>query len=460
MHKRIYLYGAGRLYEEALEANAFGDYDIVGIFDGNAESYGGMLGNIPVSKPGYIENSIVCVTNIARTESVMTLLNLGYRKFMVLHEVDGEFVIKDYDYSKYTDFEENPRKVLLLGRNLSGSNIYGLYKAVQNMDLDDIEVEYFCGNLEHDLIYHILTSKVIVVEYDREIFPSGKIVVQLWHGFGPKGSGFRNRLLNDEKIINKMIKKWLGYEIVCSYSDTYSTIISSCYCIPSYKFRITGMPRNDVMLKSTHTFADIFPECEGKYIMLYMPTFRQRPQAAASGDEKGYLYNFDGFDYNIFNEECKKRNVFLIVKHHVFDSRKETVDLSNIKFLTNGMIDIDFYEYLGSADLLITDYSSVFTDYLLMDKPILFVGNDMEKYGEERGFLVEPVETWLPGPVIENYEDFWVKADMLMDNNEFFREKRDIVKRISHRYFDSESGRRVWECILNLMKDEEHDKEI
>lgn len=451
MRRQIYLYGAGDVCKEALSLNLFDEYDIQGIFDTNCLKTDTYFMEYKIMFPKFIEEALVCVANIARAECVKTLLELGYRKFMVLLNLDGEWLLKEYDYSCYDDFEENPKKVFLLGRNLSGSNVYGLYKALEQSPRDGLRVVYSCGNLSDDIFYNIITSKVIVVEHDREILPKDKIVIQMWHGFGPKGSGFRNKLLKNETLMHKMINKWLNYDVVCSYSDTYSTIIGSCYCIPSYKMKVTGMPRNDVLLKSKHSFSEIIPECEGKKVLLYMPTFRQRPQGDPSGDERGYFYKFDGFDYDSFNEECKKRNIVFVIKHHAFDENKEIQNKSNIKFLTDSMMDIDFYEYLGNADLLLTDYSSVFTDFLLMNKPILFVGNDLGKYGKERGFLFEPIETWLPGPIVTDYDGLLPEAEKLLEDEMYFKEKRSIVKAVSHRYFDDKSGERIWDCICEVI---------
>ena len=48
---------------------------------------------------------------------------------------------------------------------------------------------------------------------------------------------------------------------------------------------------------------------------------------------------------------------------------------------------MEFYETLNAADLLITDYSSVYFDYLLLDRPLIFVPVDLEEYIETRGYF-------------------------------------------------------------------------
>ena len=64
--------------------------------------------------------------------------------------------------------------------------------------------------------------------------------------------------------------------------------------------------------------------------------------------------------------------------------------LSNLVFINdaflsdNGIIN---YELLGVADALLTDYSSVYYDYLLLDRPIGLCWDDYEEY-KANGFKV------------------------------------------------------------------------
>ena len=65
----------------------------------------------------------------------------------------------------------------------------------------------------------------------------------------------------------------------------------------------------------------------------------------------------------------------------------------------------DLYCLLPATDALITDYSSVYFDYLLLNRPIGFVVDDLEHYRRQRGFLLEPVERWMPGEHFRSVND-------------------------------------------------------
>ena len=68
----------------------------------------------------------------------------------------------------------------------------------------------------------------------------------------------------------------------------------------------------------------------------------------------------------------------------------------------------DINELYILADILITDYSSVFFDYAILERPMLFYMYDMEEYRDEmRGFYLDVKE--LPGPVMKTEKEL-VKA--------------------------------------------------
>ena len=80
------------------------------------------------------------------------------------------------------------------------------------------------------------------------------------------------------------------------------------------------------------------------------------------------------------------------------------------------------------TDALITDYSSVYFDYLLLDKPIGFVVDDLDDYRQNRGFLLEPVGRWMPGTRIEALKDLKEFARSVAQGDDLHREDRqDLV---------------------------------
>ena len=103
------------------------------------------------------------------------------------------------------------------------------------------------------------------------------------------------------------------------------------------------------------------------------------------------------------------------------------------------------YELLGMADKLITDYSSVYIDYLILDKPIGFFIPDLKKYSNDRGFYENNLNESLPGPILEQDNDL---IDFIINNEDNYSQKRKIINDKYNKYKDNKNSER----ILNYFK--------
>ena len=77
-------------------------------------------------------------------------------------------------------------------------------------------------------------------------------------------------------------------------------------------------------------------------------------------------------------------------------------------FLNNDYLfenNLDLYELLGDTDFLITDFSSIYFDYLYLDKPIIFITNYLKQYEKVRGLLLSPYEDVTPGPCVNSQKE-------------------------------------------------------
>ena len=119
--------------------------------------------------------------------------------------------------------------------------------------------------------------------------------------------------------------------------------------------------------------------------------------------------------------------------------------LKNIRFYSNNEFSkkFDLYELLKQTDALITDYSSVFYDYLLLDKPIGFTEDDQQQYTGNRGFAVDNPNDFKPGMRICAKEDL-VKfiTDVALDIDDY-KEKRKKINHLSNQYQDGKNCERT-----------------
>ena len=134
-----------------------------------------------------------------------------------------------------------------------------------------------------------------------------------------------------------------------------------------------------------------------KKVFLYMPTWR--------GNMKDDFISDAGFDFRLLNDRMKQLNALFVFKLHpaVRFGQLDLEDMDNICFLDKNM---DVYPLLPFTDMLITDYSSIYYDYILMDdKGVLLFPFDIEEYKKSSNRLAFDYEEYTPGPRVYTFEN-------------------------------------------------------
>jgi len=194
-----------------------------------------------------------------------------------------------------------------------------------------------------------------------------------------------------------------------------------------------------------------------------MPTFRRTIYGDANGSRDiNYLFGLENFDDLSFDHFLDKHGIHMIVKLHPLEESLVVNDilekkLQNITVLTEQKLkekNIELYETINAADLLITDYSSVYFDYLLLDRPIIYVPVDLEEYIKTRGLLLEPYDAWTPGPKCLDQARLEQEIIRNFTHPEAYSQERKTLCRIVHHYQDGNSSVRVWNLIDQLMRDD------
>ena len=93
--------------------------------------------------------------------------------------------------------------------------------------------------------------------------------------------------------------------------------------------------------------------------------------------------------------------------------------------------DIPLYKFVALSDGLISDYSSIAIDYLLVDKPIAFTLDDYDLYKESRGFVFENPLDYMPGHHIYNFNDLRVFIECIATGKDSYKEERDRVRKVT-----------------------------
>lgn len=173
---------------------------------------------------------------------------------------------------------------------------------------------------------------------------------------------------------------------------------------------IVGQPRNDLLFEDTPFFEDYKIE-KDKYsqIGIWLPTYRSSIVGDVRVDGKyqeGAISFLTEKELDKLNDSLVENNTLLLVKLHPMDAlqKYDFKAYTNILILKQKDFRGQLYPLLGNCDFLLTDYSSVWLDYEILNKPIGFVMNDIEEYNNSRGLLIENLTESLPGPILDSID--------------------------------------------------------
>ncbi len=136
---------------------------------------------------------------------------------------------------------------------------------------------------------------------------------------------------------------------------------------------------------------------------------------------------------------------FLLLRLHPHVADKFSLSDKNQDFVYNFSDYPDLNGLLLVSDILITDYSSIFYEYSLLDKPMIFYPYDLELYQKHvRGFYFDYVK-FVPGPVVFNTEGII----NVLKTGDFPMDSIDRFKKKSFTFYDGKSTERVINIVFN-----------
>lgn len=247
-------------------------------------------------------------------------------------------------------------------------------------------------------------------------------------------------------------------DYITGLSDGLNQMIARELNVSSEIMRVTGYPRNDVLLKSSRETINGLFDREYKKIIVWYPTFRQHAHGCIQ-DSKITIPIIHDIDNAVrINDVAKATNTLIVLKPHYAQNVSIIKDLGlgNIKIINDDFYNehnITSYEFVGACDALITDYSSIYFDYLLCDKPIAAIWEDIEEYRNNRGFAVD-IDYYMKGAFkIYTRKDFENFINAVSEDCDEMRNEREIIKNEVHFYKDDKSASRVVDFIEhNILK--------
>jgi CDP-glycerol glycerophosphotransferase (TagB/SpsB family) len=266
--------------------------------------------------------------------------------------------------------------------------------------------------------------------------------IQMWHGVPLKRL---NRLFG------------ITFDWMISTSD-YVNDSSLKGVIDAKNYSDLGYPRNDLLLKD-HSVRDLvlcdrelYNRAKDAFIknkqkvIVYMPTHRE--SATSIGKAPSPLIPLD---FESLNSFCSENNFLMVVKLHPFVMQFQsdfspTEGYSNVYFHT---AQGDIYPLLKYTDVLVTDYSSIYFDFLLLDRPIVFYDYDYEEYSSNMGGFFYNYEENAPRVKVRSQIELHKALFSSLNGDVCFAKKRKKVLNRFHSNQDAQSSNRIIKSILN-----------
>ena len=226
----------------------------------------------------------------------------------------------------------------------------------------------------------------------------GAIHINLFHGIPLKKFGYDDKVtdnLDNSKV--RLKDKMYSFPNRKTYtfptSATVAKIHKSAFKVDEDHIIQIGQARNDCFFDGSLPLVK-YSDIHYNKVILYMPTHRNEGKSEIAIDKI--------FDLKKLNHFCRDNDLLFIVKKH-FYHKHETADFSaysNFIDLSSGVYDTQ--EMLFNADILITDYSSCYIDYLLLNRPVIFYNYDMNEYLMNDREMYLDYNNVTPGPMVQS----------------------------------------------------------
>ena len=294
-----------------------------------------------------------------------------------------------------------------------------------------------------------LKTKNIVISHGSDasyFFPyfldiKSKNIINLWHGIPLKRLSLQVKGIRESKSRSRFQK----FSSICAASTFEQFLLASCFEMHIDDIWITGTPRNDYLLYPNN---DLLQEHSylNKKVILYAPTWREY------GDRSSF-FPFEDKDLERLNAFLETQDAYLLMRGHREEMERISENYGEEKLSRILPAHQEFFpdaqRLLAHVDVLVTDYSSIYLDFLLLDKPMIFIPYDLEQYQSYRGFLFD-YDTHTPGDKVGTQAEFIASIDRALNKPELGAKERALMKNLFHTYEDGKSSERILEQINKM----------
>lgn len=320
----------------------------------------------------------------------------------------------------------------------------------KNLQIDNAKIiEYF----SIPYFFYLARSKYWIANCKLPKYVLKKpsqIYLQTWHGTPlkklahdivvPEGTTFYRSGMSIEEMRSTYDDDVSKYNYMISPSAFTTEVFQSAFKIERQRLIETGYPRNDILSNYQNSDLEAIKAKlnlpSNKKVILYAPTWRDN-----SFNLKGYTFKLK-VDFKKWQKALGKDYVVIFKPHYLIVNDFDLESVKDFVYFVDPKEDISSLYLI--ADILVTDYSSVFFDYAILKRPIYFYMYDLDSYRDElRGFYLDIYQD-LPGKVIENEDSLLEK----ISQSEFDYNKLKLFNQRFNNHEDGNASKRVLDILF------------
>ena len=316
-------------------------------------------------------------------------------------------------------------------------------------------------------IWCCLRGKVYIFDnYSKDIsfwLSGGAVKINLWHGI-PLKKIQKDNCFDQVRNSKKWSDRWryalrrMTDEKPSHYILTTSKKLISIFSSAFGTKRVltSGYPRNDSLLsekisnlKTKQEIQDekrlfkIYQQEKFEKIIFYMPTFR---------DSEEKFFHIISFER--LNRYLLENKYLLCVKLHPkskLEKKFHELEKEKSPIIVLHSAD-DPYIFLKKADMLITDYSSIFFDYLYLNRPLVFFDYDKEEYLTHSRKFYFDYNKITPGKKAETMEELFAAINQGFEYKQEWEEQRLYLKEKIFGSTNELASKKLYSDIINIIK--------
>ena len=351
-------------------------------------------------------------------------------------------------------YSDNPKAIYeyLRKQNSDLKYIWAIKNHKQkNIQIEGAKViEYF----SIPYFYYLARSKYWVVNCKLPTYilkKENQVYLQTWHGtplkrlahdivLDNKDTTFYRSKMSAEEMYNTYDEDVRKYNYMISPNPYSTKVFKSAFRINEERLIETGYPRNDILVNSTNDQIVRIKEKLGlpkdKKVLLYAPTWRDNSYVI-----EGYTFKLQ-VDFRKWQEALGEEYIIVFKPHYLIINDFDIKAFEGFVYEASATSDIA--ELYLISDLLITDYSSVFFDYAILNRPMYFYMFDLDEYASElRGFYFDIYET-LPGPIVQNENDLLAQ----IKNSNFDYDRLKKFNQEFNEFHDGQCAKKVCDILF------------